>query len=232
MIEREVSREVKGKEFEVESQSIGVALVVVGIDPSRNGENASDPKIWTILEKKTKPETEKVAGQLSFPGETKKIEEELASNIVGALCEFTDSDFVVRNNLFMLPSSHVKGKVLIKNNPVDLAIVMYTGPLDHTFKPVDQNDVAPHGWMTMRDMGRIASQNQEKVRKFARTIIDMETSEQLVGKVVAEFSHSPVRRIPVSTILPPEFSSMAQFHDDRERRMPDVRIFDRSFVKK
>ena len=146
----------------------------------------------------------------------------------GALCEFVDDDFVVRNNLFMVPSSHVAGRVEIRHNPVDLVVLMYAGPLDRSFKPVDQDDVAPHGWMTIKDMSKIVSQNQGGVRKFARDIVDIEASEQLVGKAAGEFSHIPLKRIPLSTILPFGFSSLIQFHKDREKRAPDVRVFEKN----
>lgn len=35
-------------EIEGNPDSIGVALVIVGIDPSKNGENETQPYVWTI----------------------------------------------------------------------------------------------------------------------------------------------------------------------------------------
>lgn len=217
----------RGKEFEIERHSIGVALVIVGIDPSRNGENSSDPKIWTLLEKKSKAETEKTAGQISFPGETKKSGEKLNSNIIGALAEFSRNDFVIKNNLFFVPQSYHEGVVAIRNNPVDLVVLFYNGGLDRSFKPVDQEDVAAHRWMTVKEINELMKENPEKVRKFARDIVSMESSEKKIEKVIDEYIHSPLKRLPISILLPQTFSSMEQFHNERER-MIDVRVFQKN----
>src|ERR1039457_2255125 len=71
-------------------QSIGVALLIVGVDAHRNGDNATDPLIWTIVELEAKPETDKVPGEISVPAETIKIGEGRNANILGALAEFCD----------------------------------------------------------------------------------------------------------------------------------------------
>lgn len=213
-------------------QSIGVAFALVGIDPSRNGENALDPKIRLVLERKTKPETEKTAGQISCPGETQKIGENLASNILGAVAEVTDNDFLIRNNLFFMPSSYIPGKVSIKGNPVDLFVAVYEGSLAVPFQPVDQNDVMSYGWMTVNEINEVARRDPEKVRKFTRQIAKMETSERPIGRVVAEYFHSPLSRIPFSTIFPSGFSSIRQFHQERESGKIDIRVFERRASQK
>ncbi len=224
----EVTRGINGKGVEVErAASIGVALVIVGIDPSRNGENASDPKIWTVKERKTKPETEKTAGQISFPGETKKTGEDLWPNVVGALAEFSDRDSAL-NSLFVMPNSHYSNVISIRGNPVDLIVSVYSGSLDDRhFQPVDKEDVAGHRWMTIREINEIIKTDPETIRKFARDIVSMETSHNQIQRVVEEFMHEPVKRLPVSSFLPKGFSSMAKFHEDREKQV-DNRVFDRN----
>src|SRR6266540_3769447 len=71
-------------------QSIGVALLIVGLDPKKNGDNLTDPLLWTITELQAKAQTEKRAGEISIPAETKKRGEGRMENILGALAEFSD----------------------------------------------------------------------------------------------------------------------------------------------
>ncbi len=211
--------------------SIGVTLAIVGIDPGRNGENVVDPSIWTVKERKTKPETEKTEGQISLPGETRKIGEGLMPNVIGALSEFTDDSFDIRHNLFFVKeSSFVQAKVSIKGNPVDIVVLMYVGNLDKAFKPVDQEDVLPHKWMTIAEIRQSMQENPEGIRKFAREIIEMERSDRSVGKAVDEYFHNPMRRVPISALLPQNFS-INQFHVQRERNA-DIKIWDNTVSAK
>lgn len=214
-------------EDERRSNSIGVALVIVGIDPSKNGENATDPTIWTVIEKKTKPQTEKVAGQISFPGETRKIGEKLTPNIVGALSEFSRDNFDISHNLFfMRKSSYVPEKVSIRGNFVDLMVLMCVGSQTN-FEPVDQDDVMPHKWMTINEIREVIALQPEKVRKFARDIVRLETSDQLIARAVDDYFHDPIKRVPASVLLPRTFSSIEQFHVAREM-VSDIVVFNRS----
>lgn len=195
--------------------SKGVALVIIGIDPSRNGENATQPKLWTIREKKGKPSTGKIAGQISLPGETRKIGgEPIGSNIGGALAEFTDNSFDIINNLFFIPrSSQIQGKLFVNGNPFDIVILMYEGALDRPIEPVDKDEVSANGWMTMDE---IRKEGQHMVRGFVWDIVSLEKSEGLIARAVAEYSHNPMSRVPVSRILPEDFFSIEKFYEKRE----------------
>lgn len=195
--------------------SKGVALVIAGIDPSRNGENATQPKLWTIKEKKDKPSTGKIAGQISFPGETRKIAgEPIGSNIGGALAEFTDNSFIIINNLFLIPeSSQIQGKLFVNKNPFDIFILMHEGPLDHPIEPIDKDEVSANGWMTMEEMQEIG---QSMIRGFVWDIVSLEKSEGLISKAVYDYSHNPMKRVPVSRILPQDFFSIEKFYKQRE----------------
>lgn len=229
MLRKEIIENIPSKlagiELEGKPNSIGVALVIVGIDPRRNGENSTDPTIWTVREKKTKESTQKVAGQISFPGETRKVGEKPTPNIIGALSEFTDNNFQINHNLFLTPSSFRPGIVSIRGNPVDIAVLMYVGPQTDSFTPVDQDDVAPHKWMAMSEIKGVIKKEPNMIRKFAQDIIRMEFSDPLIGKAIGEFLHDPMSRLPVSALLPQGFSTITSFHHNRER-MSDVAIFD------
>lgn len=215
MLEREVLGPA-GIGVETERKpSVGIALVIVGIDPSRNGENATQPKLWTIKEKKDKPSTGKLAGQISFPGETRKIVgEPIGSNVGGALAEFTDNSFIIINNLFLIPeSSQIQGKLFVNKNPFDIFILIHEGTLDHPIEPLDKDEVSANGWMTMEEIQEIG---QPMVRGFVWDIVSLEKSEGLISKVVSDYSHHPMKRVPVSRILPSDFSSIEGFYKQRE----------------
>lgn len=201
--------------------SVGVALVIVGIDSSRNGENVASPKLWTIIERETNFAKEKIAGQISFPGETSKTEESLNQNIFGALAgEFSGDDQRI-NNLWYVPGySHIEGKVLIGSRPADLVVLIYTGSLKDPNVPLAINEVSPYGWVTLQEL---LKEHPGKIRKFARQIVASESSERVIGRAVATFSHSPLSRIPLSSLVPSNFSSMIQFYRDRERK-EDIRV--------
>lgn len=206
---------------EIETRrSEGVALVIVGIDPSRNGENLTSLKFWTNIEKKSKPETNRVKGQISFPGETRKIGgETLNSNMFGALAEFSDNDFLIQNNLFFVSGfSLMEGRVVVNNKPFDLIVLICERSLDSPINPVDEEEVAPNGWMTVDE---ILKEEEGKVRTFTREIARAEVSERLIGKVVAAYYSLPFKRIPLSSLLPPGFSSGRQFYEERNKK-PDV----------
>lgn len=215
---------VRGREIEAETErkSIGVALVIVGIDPSRNGENATQPKLWTIKEKNNKPSTGKIAGQISLPGETRKIaEKSIGSTIGGALAEFTNNSFIIINNLFLIPESlQIKGKLFVNKNPIDIAIITYEGSLTNSIEPVDKDEVSANGWMTMTELQKIG---QPMIRGFVLDLISLENSEGLISKAVSDYSRNPTKRLPVSRILPEDFFSIREFFERRER-LPDVSL--------
>lgn len=222
MLSREIAG-INGIDIETEIKpSVGVALVIVGIDASRNGENITSPSLWTIIEKNTKPETEKFAGQISFPGETKKTNESLNDTIVGAVAgEFSGDDRKINNLWYIEGHSFIKGKVLISGRPAHLVVLAYTDPFDIPNVPLAVNEVTPHGWMTIEEL---LNEREEKVRKFARETASLERSERFIGRVVSQFSHFPLSRVPFAALLPDGFSSMREFYQKRERKK-DISVY-------
>lgn len=215
MLEREIFSPA-GIGVETERKpSVGIALVIVGIDPSRNGENAAQPRVWTIKEKKDKPSTGKIAGQISLPGETRKTAgESIGSNVGGALAEFTDNDFIIRNNLFLMPgSSQIQGKLFVNRNPFVIVILMHEGSFDRSIEPVDRDEVSANGWMTIEEIRKV---DQRMVRGFVWDIVSLDKSEGLISKAISDYSHNPTKRVPVSRILPQDFSSIERFYKQRE----------------
>jgi|SRR3989344_4804882 len=208
---------VEGIGIEAERKlSVGVALAIVGVDPSRNGGNISSPLFWTIIEQRSNPLTEKVAGQISFPGETSKVGEGLEENILGAVAEeFSGDESKLGNLWYINGSSHMEGRVFISKRPADLVVLAYTGSLDDKNIPFALNEVTPNKWMTLEEL---LAQNPDRVRKFAREALVLEQQHGLIGQVVNAFMHDPLRRIPLSAFVPSTVSSMEQFYQTRRSR--------------
>lgn len=204
--------------------SFGVALVIVGIDPRRNGENETQPKIWTIIEQKSKDGTERVKGQISFPAETKKNREEWLSNMLGALSEFVDASGKMMDNLFLIQgSSFMEEKINVRGNPADIAVLIYEGDLNKPINPVDDGEITPNGWMTIEELRRKPSEN---IRSSSLDILNMEEQEGFIGKIVAEYFHNPIKRIPLRSMLPKGFS-IKEFLTQREKS-PDFLVVPKS----
>lgn len=221
MLEREVLSPVGiGVETERKS-SIGVALVIVVIDPSRNGENVTQPRLWTIREKRSKPATGRIAGQISLPGETRKTGSTIEDAVIGGLAgEFSgDEDLIGR--LSKTPSWFVPGRIRVEGNPFDLAIVIFRQEPGQEIKPLDNDEVAPNSWMTMEEIQKIdPHQDPRIVREFVHQVIHLERSEGLITRAILE--HERGLRDPLSSILPEGFNSK-EFFSKRET-VPDTLI--------
>lgn len=199
-------------------QSIGVALLIVGIDPRKNGDNTSDPLVWTITELQAKSETEKKAGEISIPAETKKIGEYRVANILGALAEFCDDNAIPHlvDNLFMVDGLYREKGIIIKNNPVDLAVLIYNGSLDIALTPESATEVRANGWIN-----RSRIQRMEGVRSVLSQAVELDGLEGITGKAIeAYYSNSGMMQI-----FSPGFS-MKKFYVEREK-LPDVPIYPR-----
>jgi len=226
-----VSREretlgINGLGLETEKRSsFGVVLAIVGIDPSRNGENLTQPKLWTIIERKPKPETERVAGQISFPGETRKdTNEKIEDTIIGGLAEFTDNNHTIKYNLFFIPgSSFVRGRIFVNGNPFDMAILICEGSFNNAIEPEDKDEVVPNGWMTIDEiLKKDPKRDPRIVRGFVHQLADLEESEGLISKAVSDFFHFPTQRVPLGAILPDDFS-ISDFFKKREQSLDVIK---------
>jgi len=198
--------------------SIGVALLIVGIDPRRNGDNITDPLIWTITELQAKPETEKRPGEISIPAETKKEGEDRVANILGALAEFCDNNAIpnLADNLFMVDGLYREKGIIIKNNPVDLAVLIYNGSLNIALTPESATEVKANGWVN-----RSKIREMDGVRSVLSQAVELDALEGITGRAIeAYYGNSGMTQI---------FShgfSMRNFYAERET-FPDVPIYPR-----
>jgi len=196
--------------------SIGVVVGIIGVDPSRNGQNLKQPTIWTVKELKSKPATEKIAGQLSFPAETRKKEEQgkeyLVPNMIGALVdEFSDDADLIKHNIFLVDGlSIIMNTISVKSGPLDLMLLIYLGSFDRRIEPTDTEDVAVNGWMSLEELASKPSRN------FVSQTLEKERSDRIISRTIEAFNQSPLRRVPIGAYLSEDFS-IAGFRAKREQ---------------
>ncbi len=195
-------------------QSIGVALLIVGLDSHRNGDNATDPLMWTIVELQVKLETDKKPGEVSIPAETIKVGESRDANVLGALAEFCDDSAIpnLEANLFSTDGFYRENGIIIKGNPVDLAVLIYDGPLDIHFAPESLTEVSGNGWIK-----RSIILGMDNVRPVLSKAVKVDQEEGLVSRALDSYYAGSAKRV-----IPPGFS-MTEFYSRREI-LPDVRI--------
>lgn len=205
------------QETEVRS-SIGVALLIVGLDPHRNDDDITNPLIWTIRELRGKPETDKIVGELSIPAETKKAGESRLENILGALAEFGNDESLayLREHLFLMSDAHIDGGILIHDNPVDMSVLIYDGFLENIFIPLSSDEVGPNGWLRRSEI-----QNMAGVRSVMRQAVELDRASGLSARAIEEYYLFPEKRI---SIFPKDFVSIRNFDAQRELS-PDVAIY-------
>lgn len=190
-------------------ESIGVVLVVVA--SSSKGKDAN-PLVWTILEKTGKAQTDKTAGQISLPAETRKVGEQEMATVLGALGELTGSDDVV-NDLYLNPETfYAQSPILVKGRPVDVAFLVYDGPTVADFKPVDQAETKAYGWMPIQAIHRLNGE----VRPLVHDSIGFAVS----NNVFFQLAQNRSGLVPLSSFLQPDFS-IRDFIAQREQQ-PDI----------
>lgn len=192
--------------------SLGVAVLIVGLDPRRNGENASDPLIWTITELKSKPETGKLAGEISIPAETRKNGESKESSVLGALAEFCDdtvfSSYVKRHLIKMDDKWYREKGIMVGAGPADVAVLIYDGALDFPFKPTYPEEVKPNGWVKKSVMTTLP-----RLRDLLKQVMELDRGENLIKDVVENYENNPEQR---KSVFPEDLNSIIKFCSERE----------------
>jgi len=199
---------------EIEKKQVaGIGLAIVMIDPSRNGDNISNPVLWTNRELKAKKYTERVIGQITIPSDTRKKGERGFSNVLGTLAEFSADDELIKSLHFVRGSSYFRSKIWIRDNPFDFAVLIIDRPITDVITPVDVNEVMPNGWMSLEEL---RSKDSSEVRSFIGQVIGGVTSRSVISDVVDNYLKFPEKRIPLSKFLPQNFS-IAEFFNKREK---------------
>lgn len=197
--------------------SVGVLALIIGLDSRRNGDNISDPLIWAITELQGKPESEKRPGQTSVPAETKTVGENLRSNVLGVIAEFTDDRTLplVAQHLYEVESSYRERKITVGPKDVaDVAVFIYDGPLDVSFMPVCYEEVRPIGWIRKNQLNQ-----REGMRSVLRQALDFDQREGVIRQAMEDFYANRGKR----HVIPEQLKSLEEFIARRETS-PDVSI--------
>ena len=202
------------KEGEI-PQSIGIAVLVVGVDKTRNGDNSNDPLIWTIKELEAKTETGKKPGEISIPAETRKVGETRKDNVLGALAEFCDDTSLdyIRQHLFLAQGVFGEKVINVNGNSVDLTVLVYDGDLSLPLSPLNSSEVSPNGWMHKSEI-----QDSEGVRSVLRQAIEQDTYHSLSANVLNIYSN---KRGELSPVIDDNFTTISEFYRRRET-LPDM----------
>lgn len=191
--------------------SAGIAMVIVGIEPNKNGENITNPALWTNIERKPKPATDRLMGQISFPSDTRKIGEGKLFNMLGTLAEFTEDDSLIKRLSFM-PSSYTNRAIQVKENYIDLMVVFLSGLPTTPITPLDKDEVIANGWMQLGELQRLHRENPSMLRSFVGQII----GGDFISRVIDDYFKFPQERILLSSVVDHAFS-IANFYRQREQ---------------
>ena len=220
-----------GSGLEIERTSnAGLAIPIVAFDPSRNGENVAQLRLWTNVEKKSKPATGRIAGQISFPGESRKIGKSMRDTLAGGIVgEFSGSKHLIENNLFTTPSWFSPSRIHVGDNLFDLAFLVYRGSLNQEIKPLDVNEVEPHGWMTVEEIQEKDPERDPRImRDFVHQVLDLQRLEKIITQVILDCERGLL--VPISTIIP-KIESPEQFFKTREE-VRDILDLRNGIIKK
>jgi len=211
------TKDVITPETREKSTSVAIGVVIIGLDPQRNGDSISDPLIWTLVELQRKSETEKSPGQVSIPAETRTLWENRKSNILGALAEFTDDTTlsIVANHLYEAESSYCDAAITLgQGNMIDLAVFVYDGPLNILFQPVYRKEVAPLGWTQISKL-----REQGGLRDGFKEVLELDQREGFIEQVLEDFYADRGKK----RVIPEQLESIEDFSAQRDTS-PDVLI--------
>lgn len=194
----------------------GIGLVVA---------HAETGKVWINRDRKSKPVTGRRAGDYTIPFETRKLGESSNANVLGALPELFDDETLPRNNLFTtdnLQSTEVltfpHGETLIDYS---LAVVIYNGPKEVSFRPYDELEASPVGWKSPQE---VLAKN--KVRLLARHALVFLGENNVIEQKMDEFRNTH-KRAPVvgpDFIISQQYAMREQGQDMMPTRAYPMRV--------
>ena len=194
-----------GVEDESRPRRIGVVLLIVDKSSLVSG----NPRIWTITELESKPETNKNAGEISFPAETKKPDEEEIDTVLGGLAEFTNSDEIVGQLSVNPERFYAKSAIDVNGYAIDVAVISYEGSCDALIKPVDIKEVEPNGWMGTNEL--------QLLNGSARSIVSDSISFVLEHGIFETLAAEQDKTVPL-TALKQRYNSLQEFLEMRDAK--------------
>lgn len=172
----------KSRETEIPGVNLGIILVVVAL--KKNGSPDPIPFVWTTVERASKPETGKEAGQISLPAETRKQDEGMSSTLLGAIAEFTDNDDVVMNLKVPRNFHYMKNATSFGNHTADVAVLIFDGFQNQDFQAVDQKETAPNGW---RSFEQLRLEDPVRLRWTISQVLELENQTRAISTAVQNY---------------------------------------------
>jgi len=192
-------------------QGMGIVLMVLAIDPKTN-----QPLVWTQIENATKASTNKKAGQISLPSETRRIGEDQVATILGAVGEFTKDDEDL-DRLSLIGVTRIPlDSIAYGGKPADLAVMLYDGPLDSNHSPVDETETTPHGWMRPEDIQMQNGAVRELTHISLQFALEQRTIEEALEMIDLTGGGMPLKSIIGEDI------HIVDFVHSREQKTRDV----------
>ena len=165
--------------------------------------------VLLIREKNSKISTDKKAGQLSFPIETRKHDEEPAKNLLASLAEvFDDKDKAIFGNNLHLSRFYQKMFSLPDNVdvPVDIALFVYDGALIIP-TPVTTDEVEAYGWVPIDELASLP----------LRSITQQALSHLQDEHILYHAERTYLLNQQTRRQLRQQYFSLAEFHSVREQ---------------
>lgn len=207
--------------FEEETPTVNIGILLIVVSLKTNGSARPIPFLWTTVENKSKPETEKVAGQVSVPSETRKVGEEQEETLLAALAEFTDDEAVIADLRVPPGSPYFHNGISVGGNPVDVAVVFYAGSANTVINPVDPDEVSVNGW---RSLEQLVGEDPDKIRSTFRKVIELDSQTGFLRSTIE--SYQALGGAPISSLIPATSDkgfSIRDFHARREEK-PDILV--------
>lgn len=178
--------------------SVGVMSVIYHPDTK---------SLLVVKEKKSKEATNKHAGEVSLPIETRKANEEPFINLLGSLAEVFDDRHTMHFGETLHLSSFSQKMFHLPNHevPVDIAVFLYEGP-QIVPTPVTTDEVESYGWVPLDKLKDLP------LRSVTREALMYLQEDDLLAQAEKTYQlHQTMRRI-----LRQENFSLADFHRNRE----------------
>jgi hypothetical protein len=192
------------------SKSAGIALLIIGLDPLRNGDNTVNPLFWTIKELENRLETNKKKGDISIPAETRKTGETRSMNLIGALAEFCDDATLpyVREHLFLADGVFRQKCINVNGNLVDVSVLIYDGNLSLPINPYNNTEVMPNAWLSRNEIGSL-----ENIRDVFSQALEIDLKEGLSKSITDIYYTNPSS---LKRVIPEDIETIAEFYRIRE----------------
>jgi hypothetical protein len=165
-------------------RKVGVAVLIVDVQTG---------KLWTITETKNKPSTKRASGTITPPLETRKRDESIMNNTIGALAEFRP--LKVDEKISWVNGESYKGRFLLTEGvAADLVFLALDHKEDDLAVSTNTTEVSSGKWMTIEELLKSDTlrtgvegilkivEKQEWIEQFTSAYLSSSTEKMSLGK--------------------------------------------------